>query len=598
MRLPSPGGDLEGASASAPSSTPAEATPVATAQPRVGTTIADRYFVHHVIGRGAMGDVYKATDVRLDRYVALKILKNPLAQDPAVAERFQREVRAATRLNHPNSVTILDYGVTQDGAPFMAMELLGGFTLGHVIEREGRLPEARGMRIAAQVLAALAEAEALRVVHRDLKPANVMLERRPDELVKVLDFGIAQLSEQGVGRITRDGKVWGTPGYMSPEQLRGEELDGRSDLYSVGVMLHEMLTGKLPFEADTDLEMAGKHLHESPPSLCARMPGASFNPALEELVLRALSKDRRERPRSAGEMRAQLLAICPAPGTEPTSICDGTAIAPTTELDQRPDDPLAAQGAPEPTGGAGAASTRSHADRRVARISAFAAASVLALAAAWVLQGSTARDLNGASSPSRAGSRTDRAGSEPAPQPAAPPVPAEPSGVRPASVVRRASASARDLPGSLRGGSTSPISLERLASAPSDATEMSLTSVVAHPLVQSQGSRPSSAHSVPRTPVRTVRPAAAAKEIKIVRSELNSVPTPAAASGDGVLSLDASPWAEVSVDGRPLGETPREVLLTAGAHEVTAVHPAFGVRRAVVKISAGERRFWSASFER
>ena len=282
------------------------------ADPLIGQTISGKYFVHQLLGRGGMGEVYKATHLTLDRPVVLKLLKKSFLSDPSIVQRFHREARAASRLNHPNSITIIDFGQTEDGTLFMAMEYLSGRSLSRVIAEDQPIPETRVVHIASQILAALAEAHALGIIHRDLKPENVMLESRRDEsdFVKVLDFGIAKLNEpgDGAGRLTQAGIVCGTPGYMSPEQVRGDELDARSDLYSVGIILYEMLTGRLPFDADTPMGLVTKHLVEAPPPLGVRKPGLHVSPGLEGLVLRCLAKDRTERPTTAEEMRAALLA--------------------------------------------------------------------------------------------------------------------------------------------------------------------------------------------------------------------------------------------------------------------------------------------------
>jgi serine/threonine protein kinase len=180
------------------------------------------------------------------------MLNRALLADPTVVARFHREARAASRLNHPNSISIIDFGQTDDGTLYMALEFLPGRTLARVVADEFPVQARRVVKIGSQILAALTEAHALGILHCDIKPENVMLETRHDEadVVKVLDFGIAKLRD-GLGstKLTREGMTCGTPGYASPEQARGEELDGRSDLYSVGVLLYELVSGKLPYEA-------------------------------------------------------------------------------------------------------------------------------------------------------------------------------------------------------------------------------------------------------------------------------------------------------------------------------------------------------------
>jgi serine/threonine-protein kinase len=218
----------------------------------VGTTIAGKYFVHQLLGRGGMGNVYKATLLGPDRPIALKLLAKASRSDPTLARRFEREATAASRLHHPNAIEVVDFGESNDGSLYLAMEFVPGRTLAQVISENAPLPAARAVHLLAQVLEALGDAHANGVIHRDLKPANVMIDplRNAAGFVKVLDFGIATLADADAeARLTGRDVVYGTPAYMSPEQIRGEPLDARSDLYSAGVMLFEMLSGVLPFEA-------------------------------------------------------------------------------------------------------------------------------------------------------------------------------------------------------------------------------------------------------------------------------------------------------------------------------------------------------------
>jgi serine/threonine protein kinase/Fe-S cluster biogenesis protein NfuA len=293
-----------------------------TKDPFIGQTIAEKYLIEQLLGTGGMGRVYKARHRTLDRAFVLKILNRDLLTDPSMAERFEREALAASRLSHPNSISIIDFGSTEDGTLYIVMEHVPGRNLAKLLAQEFPLAQGRAVRIVSQILGALGDAHAAGIVHRDLKPENVMVEARRDEpdFVKVLDFGIAKLNDPGgesEQRLTRTGMVCGTPGYMSPEQARGEELDLRSDLYSVGVMLYELLTGRLAFEATTPMALVNKHMFENPIPPRERRPDLDISPDLDALVMRALAKDRNQRPASAEEMRADLLA-CAIPHTTPS----------------------------------------------------------------------------------------------------------------------------------------------------------------------------------------------------------------------------------------------------------------------------------------
>jgi serine/threonine-protein kinase len=281
----------------------------------IGRVIASRYRVEQLIGEGGMGKVYRAIQMSLDKPVVLKVLRKSLLSDERTVARFQREAKAASRLNHPNSISVLEFGrVDADGALFIAMEFISGRDLHQILSKEWPLPEARVVRIVSQVLSALADAHGAGVIHRDLKPENIMVEQRRGEadFVKVLDFGIAKITdstgEEGPA-LTRAGFVCGTPEYMSPEQARGGTLDHRSDLYAVGVILYQLTTGLLPFESDSAVGFATKHLTEEPPAPSRRRPDAKISPGMERLILRALSKDPNDRPNDAEGFKAELVAV-------------------------------------------------------------------------------------------------------------------------------------------------------------------------------------------------------------------------------------------------------------------------------------------------
>ena len=279
----------------------------------VGKTIALKYRVEALIGEGGMGKVYRARQLALDKVVVLKVLRQTLLSDERTVARFQREAKAASRLNHPNSISVLDFGQADDGALFIAMEYVAGQDLHQILSREWPLGEARVVRLAAQILSALSDAHGAGVIHRDLKPENIMVEQRRNEgdFVKVLDFGIAKITDSTDDgpALTRAGFVCGTPEYMSPEQARGAPLDHRSDLYAVGVILYQLMTGLLPFESDSAVGFATKHLTEEPPPPTRRRPDARISPGMERLILRALSKSPDDRPANAESFKAELLAV-------------------------------------------------------------------------------------------------------------------------------------------------------------------------------------------------------------------------------------------------------------------------------------------------
>ena len=278
------------------------------ADPVIGRIIGSNFRVLKLIGTGAMGHVYQAEQLSLGKMVALKLLRSELMGDEKLIKRFELEAKNASQLNHPNSIQIIDFGRDRD-LLYIAMELLPGVDLGQLILREGPLPLGRIARVMDQVLAALDEAHAQGIVHRDLKPGNIMLvSRRGDpDFVKVCDFGIAkaQTSREGAG-LTMKGLVCGTPEYMSPEQARGEEVDGRSDLYAVGVILYQLVVGELPFTASSPVGILSKHLAEAPVRPTLRRPGLALPPLFERVILRALAKDADERPQTAEQMRREL----------------------------------------------------------------------------------------------------------------------------------------------------------------------------------------------------------------------------------------------------------------------------------------------------
>jgi eukaryotic-like serine/threonine-protein kinase len=268
---------------------------------RAGQVIGERFRIDALIGRGAMADVYRALDLTTSMYVAVKILRGSLGADPSAVQRFEREADVQEQIRHHNVAALLATGLTGEGHPFLALELLRGKTLRGVIKQEGRIEVRRAVSYAWQALQGLSAVHSLGILHRDLKPANIMLEpsRGPFDRVVLIDFGFATF--EGSAKLTQTGAVVGSLAYIAPERLRGDPFDHRSDLYAIGVILPEMLAGRPPFAAPDDLALVELHLHQPPPSL-----GAAAPPALDAIVARALAKHPHERDRDADAMAAAL----------------------------------------------------------------------------------------------------------------------------------------------------------------------------------------------------------------------------------------------------------------------------------------------------
>ncbi|AQP51100.1 Stk1 family PASTA domain-containing Ser/Thr kinase [Tessaracoccus flavescens] len=269
-----------------------------------GALLGGRYQLDAIIGRGGMAEVWRARDIRLERDVAVKRLRVDLASDPTFQARFRREAQSAAGLNHPNIVAVYDTGEERDAVsdvsvPYIVMELVEGVTLREVL-RDGRkiVPE-RALEFTAGVLDALAYAHRAGIVHRDIKPANVML--TPNGTVKVMDFGIARAVADTSATMTQTAAVIGTAQYLSPEQARGEKVDNRSDIYSVGCLLYELLTSQPLFKGDSPVSVAYQHVREIPVPPSQLDP--EITPAMDAIVLKSLEKDARDRYQDAGEMR-------------------------------------------------------------------------------------------------------------------------------------------------------------------------------------------------------------------------------------------------------------------------------------------------------
>jgi tRNA A-37 threonylcarbamoyl transferase component Bud32 len=294
--------------------------------PFLGRVIDAKYRIDAEIGAGGMATIYRATRLQIGDDVAIKILHAEFLRDPKFTERFQREAQAAARLKHPNAVTIHDFGVSEDGIIYLIMELVEGQNLRTIIKKEGPMTAAAAANVIRQVCAALTEAHRQNIIHRDIKPANIALSATHDGIrVKVLDFGIASLRGGTMMTLTQAGDLMGTPAYMSPEQCLGEELDSRSDIYSLGVVLFEMLSGVVPFNSPTVTAVVMQHVQQAPPPL--RVLNASVSAPVEAVVLRALAKRREDRPQSAKEL-ADELSVAVAGTTASHGAGDATIVAP------------------------------------------------------------------------------------------------------------------------------------------------------------------------------------------------------------------------------------------------------------------------------
>jgi serine/threonine protein kinase len=304
------------------------------AETPVGLVIGGKYRLDARLGAGGMGIVYRAARLLIGDEVAVKILHPALVSDEQAAERFRREAQAAARLKHPNAVSVYDFGLTPDGLVYLVMELVEGESLRDTIKRQGPLMPSVAVEIARQVCAALDEAHRQGIVHRDVKPDNILVHETAQGLrVKVLDFGIARIRDlpTGGGNLTQTGVMVGTPRYMSPEQCLGEEVDGRSDIYSLGVVLFEMLAGTVPFNSPTPAAVAVQHATQPPPPL--RAINMSVPAAVESVILRALEKRRGDRPQTAGAL-AEELAEAVSEGTHLLARPAAATSAPSFSLQQ------------------------------------------------------------------------------------------------------------------------------------------------------------------------------------------------------------------------------------------------------------------------
>jgi eukaryotic-like serine/threonine-protein kinase len=288
--------------------------PAAVTHDLVGTVLADRYRVLKKLGEGGMGSVYLAEHTTINKKLAIKVLSHEYSHKQDLVDRFLQEARAASMIDQENVVEINDFGSTPTGSVFFVMEYLAGEDLSDTIKTVGPMPWARVKPIMLQICAALEAAHAAGIIHRDMKPENCFrISRRGNEdFIKVLDFGIAKVtSDEGDGgrALTRTGMIFGTPEYMSPEQAKGERVDHRVDVYAVGVILYELLTGRVPFTADTFMGILTQHMFEAPPAPSTVVPTAGILPEAEAIILKALQKDREYRFQSMAELAEAIRAV-------------------------------------------------------------------------------------------------------------------------------------------------------------------------------------------------------------------------------------------------------------------------------------------------
>ncbi len=300
-----------------------------------GTLLLDRYRLLKKLGEGGMGTVYLAEHVTIKKRCAIKLLNPEYAHKEELVQRFLQEARAASMIAHENVVEITDFGAAPNGSVFFVMEMLVGEDLSDTIKREAPMPWSRVAPIALQICRALGAAHSKGIVHRDMKPENCFrVDRHGNaDFIKVLDFGIAKVTSDDPdgtgGRLTSTGMIFGTPTYMSPEQAQGQRVDLRSDIYALGVILYELLTGKVPFSADNFMGILTKHMFDDPPAPSVAAPNAGISPEVEAIVLKCLQKDRAFRFQTMEELGAAILAV--GTGASPVTVVPEARARPISE---------------------------------------------------------------------------------------------------------------------------------------------------------------------------------------------------------------------------------------------------------------------------
>ncbi|MDO9015699.1 MAG: serine/threonine-protein kinase [Deltaproteobacteria bacterium] len=406
-----------------------------------GQTVAGRYRVIRRLGEGGMGVVYQAIDERLEKAVAVKVLKEDFSKRQDVVARFTQEAKSAARIKHENVLDVTDYGKTEAGSYYIAMELLVGTDLADVLQKGEPITVERAADIAVQICRALSAAHGLGVVHRDMKPENVFLLRSNEgrEVVKIVDFGIAQMKDSAGGentrKLTRTGMIFGTPEYMSPEQASGKQIDHRVDVYATGVILYEMFAGRVPFVGDTFMGVLTQHMFEAPPPIAELNPASNITPEFSAVIYKALAKDPNQRYASMGEFSEDLMRV--RGGAHPSApggaYSVGNALrGPTGAPATSPSGPGSAPGQATPwTQSVGAAGTM-EADRpRRRSLAPVIAVAVVAIVGAIAL----AFALGSQSNPPREAPPVAPPARTPPPRVVTPPRPVTPPAVQPPVVV-------------------------------------------------------------------------------------------------------------------------------------------------------------------
>ncbi len=277
----------------------------------VGAILADRYEIISEVGRGALGVVYMARHLVMEKTVAVKVLFGEVEKDETNFLRFQREAQAASSMSHPNIVVVYDFGISQNQTPFLVMDYVEGVNLKDVLQRHGKLPVERAVQIFTQMASALEHAHSKGILHRDIKPENVVLMRTAwnPEFVKLVDFGIAKYVNEPAKmskKLTMDGEVLGTPAYMSPEQILDGKLDSRSDIYCLGVLMYNTISGQLPILGNTASDTMSKHITDIPPDLAESCPGVKVPHKLSRTIMKALKKHPQDRHQTMRELLIEL----------------------------------------------------------------------------------------------------------------------------------------------------------------------------------------------------------------------------------------------------------------------------------------------------